>query len=340
MIKFGMTRRRLVSAAAASVLVAMPRSVGAQATPVATPVGVPVADATAFPVTITHSYGETTIPALPERIVLTSEAEGLDSLLALGVMPAGMIFSGGYIGALAPWAIQAGAEDVPLIESLAEGEIDYEAIAAAQPDLILTTWPDETIYETLSSIAPTLVIKSSDATTWQEIQRMVGEATGRSAQAEEVIAETEATIASQEERLQPYLDKQVAVAYFWFDQFFVNGKDAPIGRELAAYGMNVISPGTAAAGEIDVLSLEQINTIEDADILIAADFLPDQTAAQEANGLYRALPAVQNGSYILLPPEMAQALYIESSLSMRWAIPRLVDAVIEGAEGKGKRLGA
>ena len=102
--------------------------------------------------------------------------------------------------------------------------------------------------------------------------------------------------------------------------------------------MNVISPGTVAPGQIDALSLEQINAVADADIIAAPDFLPDQTAAQEANALFRALPAVQNGGYILLSPEMAQALYIESALSMQWGVPRLVDAVIAGAEGKGKRL--
>ena len=167
---------------------------------------------------------------------------------------------------------------------------------------------------------------------------MIGEATGRAAQAEQVIAETESLMASQEERLQPYLDQRVAVAYFWFDQYLVNGQDAPIGRILAAYGMDVISPGTAAPGDIDMLSLEQINAVADADIIIAPDFLPEQTAAQEANALFRALPAVQNGGYMLLSPEMAQALYIESALSMQWGVPRLVDAVIEGAGGKGKRL--
>ncbi len=323
-----------MAAAAAVALVGPPRATGAQGTPVATP----VADASAFPVTISHDFGETTIPALPERIVVTNQAEGLDSLLALDVLPVGMVPGRAYIEGLAPWAIAAGAEEVPLIPGTAEGELDFEAITAARPDLILTSWPDDTTYQTLSSIAPTLVFKNSDATTWQDVQRLIGEATGRGSQAERVIAETEALVASQAERLQPYLEKQVAVAYFWFDQFLVNGKDAPIGRILARYGMDVISPGTVAPGEIDMLSLEQINAVADADIIIAPDFLPDQTAAQEANALFRALPAVQNGGYLLLSPEMAQALYIESALSTQWGVPRLVDAVIEGAEGKGKRL--
>lgn len=220
----------------------------------------------------------------------------------------------------------------------AEGKLDFEAITAARPDLIVTSWPDDATYQTLSSIAPTLVFKNSDATTWQDMQRLVGEATRRSAQAEQVIAGTEALVASQAERLQPYLDTKVAGAYFWIDQFFVNGKDAPIGRILASYGLDVISPGTAAPRAIDALSLERINAGADADIIIAPDFLPGQTAASEGNALCRALPAVQNGGYMLLSPEMARALHIESALSTQWGVPRLADAVIEGAAGKGKRM--
>lgn len=88
-----------------------------------------------------------------------------------------------------------------------------------------------------------------------------------------------------------------------------------------------------------MLSLEQINVVDGAEVIIAADFLPDQTAAQEANASFRALPAMQRGGYILLPPEMAQALYLESSLSTQWAVPRLVDAVIAGVERQGQAAG-
>jgi hypothetical protein len=36
-----------------------------------------------------------------------------------------------------------------------------------------------------------------------------------------------------------------------------------------------------------------------------------------------------------LSRDEAQAHYLESSLSQRWVIPRLVDAVIAGAKGEG-----
>lgn len=39
-----------------------------------------------------------------------------------------------------------------------------------------------------------------------------------------------------------------------------------------------------------------------------------------------------------LPLEIAEAGYLESTLSVRWVVPKLVEAVIEAAEGRGKRL--
>ena len=144
-----LTRRRLLAAAVALALAGGSRLAGARGTPVAAP----AADASAFPVTISHDCGEPTIPALPRRIVVTNQAEGHDSLLALGALPVGMVKGRGSI--------------------------------------------------------------------------------------------------------------------------------------------------------IDALSLEQSNAVADANTIIAPDYLPDQTA-------------VQRGGYMLLPPEMAQALYIESALSAEW----------------------
>ena len=111
-----LTRRRLMAAAGLLALAGAPRLAGAQGTPVATP----AADASAFPVTISHDFGETTIPKPPERIVVTEQGEGLDSLLALGVPPTGMVMGRNYIEGLAPWAIAAGAEDVPIIGEMVE----------------------------------------------------------------------------------------------------------------------------------------------------------------------------------------------------------------------------
>ncbi len=327
----GVSRRRLVLAALAVALT--PRlSMAQEATPRA-------ATASGFPVTITHALGETTIPAAPKRIVSTDMNEVVDSLLAIGLQPVYYGLSGGYIDGVPTWVMEAGLDPEIPFDRIARFELDPERVLAMNPDLILGTWIEEDLYDQLSGIAPTLVVKASDATTWQEVQRMVGMATGREAEAEAAIAETEALLAAQQERLAPYLDKTVAIAYDFFDELYINGETAPIGRVLHDFGMTVVSPDTAAEGDIDVVSLEQTNLLSDADIIITPEFIEGDVAKLEANPLFRLLPAVQTGGYMPLSREDAQALYLESSLSYRWAIPRLVDAVIAAAEGKGNKLG-
>ncbi len=76
------------------------------------------------------------------------------------------------------------------------------------------------------------------------MQRTIGQATGRVEEAEAAIAETEAIMAEQGARLEPYLEMPVAVAYEFFGEFSINGKTAPIGRVLHNFGMTVVSPDT------------------------------------------------------------------------------------------------
>lgn len=299
----------------------------------------PAATPSVFPRTVTHASGETVIPAPPQRIVTTNENEPLDSLLALGLEPVLISVGGGYGGGgIAPWAVAAGADQLP---SFAAADLflpDPERFAAATPDLILGTWLEPESYEQLSGIAPTINLKYSEATTWDEIQRLVGEATGRDAEAAAVIEETEQVMAAACEELQPLAGTRVAVGYAWSDSFLVNGENAQLGRLLSECGLDVVSPPTEPAGGIATLSLEQMQAVADADILLSLAFDPAAIAEQEASPLFRTLPAVREGRYVVLSPEMAQAFYMESALSLQWAVPQVVDAVEQAAAGEGDRL--
>ena len=62
------------------------------------------AAAGAFPVTIEHKFGETTIDSEPKRIVVVGLREQ-DALLALGIVPVGTTeWYGEHPGAIFPWA--------------------------------------------------------------------------------------------------------------------------------------------------------------------------------------------------------------------------------------------
>ena len=54
----------------------------------------------AFPVTIEHKFGSTTIPAPPKRVVTVGDE---DIAVALGITPVGIVRNTSYDSGLAPW---------------------------------------------------------------------------------------------------------------------------------------------------------------------------------------------------------------------------------------------
>ena len=289
----------------------------------------------AFPVIIEHPLGETTIPAQPQRIVTTNDTEPLDCLLAMGVKPVLYGFTDGYgLGGLTPWVEAIGVSGVESFDNL-ERQVDLELIAAGQPDLILDTWTAKDVYQQMSAIAPTLVIKNDDNVPWQDVQRMVGLATGYEQAAEDAIADTEAIIPEQAARVAQFADLTVIIAYQFFDELLINGAQVAIGRLIEQLGLTVEAPDPA---NITFLSLEQWQSVDGPDLIISPEFFGEDIAKQEESPLFRSLPAVRNGHYVVLPVEVSQAAYLESTLSVRWVLPNLADAIIEAAEGRGRQL--
>lgn len=102
--------------------------------------------------TIEHAMGTTEIKGEPKRIVILTN-EGTEALLELGVKPVGAVKS--WTGN--PWYkhIEKEMEGVQNLGD--ESQVNIEAIAAAQPDLIIgNKMRHEKIYDQLSKIAPTV----------------------------------------------------------------------------------------------------------------------------------------------------------------------------------------
>ncbi|CCG05702.1 ABC transporter substrate-binding protein [Blastococcus saxobsidens] len=139
----------------------------------------------AEPRLVEHAMGATEVPADPERVVVL-DTPHLDTALSLGVTPVGSVQSSvaeglpGYLGDRTE-----GIEIVGTIE-----EPDLEAIAALDPDLILSSQVrHEQIYDQLSQIAPTVFTDYEEG--WQAIFDTSAEALGLAEEGEQALAEYE-----------------------------------------------------------------------------------------------------------------------------------------------------
>ncbi|MEM8534821.1 MAG: ABC transporter substrate-binding protein [Chloroflexota bacterium] len=104
-----------------------------------------------------HAAGETCVPENPQRIVTTQDQNALLPLLELDVKPIG---STGLLQTDGTHIFRRVADfDTADIEFVGDyGEPNLESIAALQPDLIIGSPFQSDIYDSLSAIAPTVLI--------------------------------------------------------------------------------------------------------------------------------------------------------------------------------------
>jgi iron complex transport system substrate-binding protein len=139
-----------------------------------------------FPRTVGHFGGSTEIPAEPKKIVVIATGQ-LDAALTLGVVPTGVAYGDG--AALVPDYISFSFPQYAdrmdrFVDVGNRQEVDIEAIAAIEPDLILANKAgSEDIYSTLSTIAPT-VLTEGTGVNWKQDFLLLADALGRTEQAQ------------------------------------------------------------------------------------------------------------------------------------------------------------
>jgi iron complex transport system substrate-binding protein len=137
------------------------------------------------PLTITHAFGETTIPEPPKRVV-SAGFTGQDDLLALGIVPVAVTaWFGDQPFGVWPWAQPKLGNAKPVVLNLDNG-IQVNQIAGLKPDLIVATDAglDQDTYQKLAAIAPTLAQSDGDAffEPWKDQAKAIGQAVYQSGQ--------------------------------------------------------------------------------------------------------------------------------------------------------------
>ncbi|WOF21588.1 iron-siderophore ABC transporter substrate-binding protein [Microbacterium betulae] len=306
------------------------------------------ADDAAFPVTVQHALGETTIDSAPENVT-TIGWGNQDVALALGVAPVGVSdqtwsFDATEGAGLYEWTTQAyeelGAAE-PTVFDETDG-LDFEAIADTAPDVILAAYSGltEDEYATLSEIAPTVAYPGIPwGTTWREAIELDSQALGLAAEGEDLVADLDAQLAEAVAAAPDLEGKSfafISATASDLSSIYVYTPIDPRVGFLTDLGLEV-PESVATLGEENegqfygVVSAENIDLLSDVDVLVSYgdDSLTD---ALQADALLSTLPSVQNGAVVTLGiGEGLSAAATQTALSIPWSIDDYVAALEDAA---------
>ena len=241
---------------------------------------------------VQHAMGETAVPANPERVVVLDTQE-LDAAVSLGITPVGAVRTD--VGTDFPSYLRDVVEQTQNVGTIQTP--DLEAIAALEPDLILSSkLRHEAIYADLAQIAPTVFAeRTGDA--WKDNLLLYARALGKEQEAERTLAEYERRATELGEQLGNPRETTVSVVRFLPGEIRLYGPKSFSGTVLEDVGL-ARPQVVMETDEIAVnVSLEQLGQA-DADVIYVTTYGPEQDTQQRealAGPLWNSLEAVRNG---------------------------------------------
>ncbi len=330
-----MRTSRLLAAAGTAAALAL--SLAACATPAAdsgSDAGSNPADDSAFPVTIEHVYGETTIETKPERVATIAWANH-EVPLALGIVPVGMskaTWGDDDDNGILPWVEEKldelGGEE-PVLFDESDG-IDYEAVADTNPDVILASYSGltEEEYDTLSKIAPVVAYPEvAWGTPVDEMIEMNSKALGLEEEGDALIEELHADADAALEENSVLKDKKVLFAYVDPSDLSQVGYYTAIDTRPGYLHDDLGLPLPAIVEENAdsdqfylSVSSEEADVFSDVDVFVTYG---DESliATLQADPLLSKIPAIAEGRIAILPDATPIAASANPSpLSIPWGL--------------------
>ncbi|AMY68754.1 iron-siderophore ABC transporter substrate-binding protein [Frigidibacter mobilis] len=297
-----------------------------------------------FPLTIEHAFGTTTIPDRPVRVATVAWANH-EVPLALGVVPVGFAranFGDDDGDGVLPWVAERlaelGAETPPLFD---EGDgIDFEAVAATRPDVILAAYSglSQAEYDTLSEIAPVVPYRTAPwATDWREMIRLNGTAIGKAAEGEALIGRIEAEIAEVAAR-HPEIGGKSAMFVTHLDirdlsiiRFYTaNDTRVKFFEDLGMVSPASVREASGGGGFSGEMSAERIDAFDDVDIVVTYGGAALFDSVRK-NLLTSRMKTVETGAVVLLGNDPIGTAANPTPLSISWVLEEYAALLAEAA---------
>lgn len=237
--------------------------------------------------TITHEVGKTKVPEKPKKVVAL-EFSFVDALDELGITPVGIAQENktdvsGLLG-----------KDISFTEVGTRQQPNLEVISSLQPDLIIGDFNrHKGIYKQLQEIAPTIILKSRNATYEENIDsfKTIAEAVGKTKQMDDRLALHEERLEAAKKKVDPKDDRKVMVGVFRADSLTAHGETSFDGELLEKIGIE--NAVTKTAEPTVTITLEQM-VKWDPDVIFMAEADPKLLKEWKNNPLWNQITAVKN----------------------------------------------
>lgn len=297
----------------------------------------------AYPVTVQHMYGETTLDAEPERVA-TWGASVTDAVLALGVMPVAIASStyGGGDDSMYPWIADAidelGGEPPVLMDDVL-GPLSVEKLLATDPDVLLAPHSGltEAEYDAVTQAGVPVIAPPEQlwSTPWRDAITITGEALGRSDEARELVDELDRQVVRAGQEHPQFDDKTIAYVSEAEDVYYLLLPSDPRVEILENLGFTSDPSVTELASDDSTFS----TTVSSENISgIDADIVFTQVDTDEAlrefldSPVSRQIPAVAGGAVAGFVGQEAGAAIGPTALSIPFFLPTLVDGLSQAVE--------
>lgn len=273
--------------------------------------------------TVNTVMGDIEIPADPQRVVVNWYLGDVFAL-ELNVV--------GYFG----WEHEAMPFYDKLTSTAKIENWEPEDVMKVDPDLIITYSEDD--FSKFNKIAPVLVIPESDITILERV-KIIGEATGHTAQAEAVVQNFETKLADAKEKLQDdaYKDKTFSINEDWGSGSY------GVYYETGSRGGNLIYDylGLKKPDKLEKLIEETGEGRGGLSYEVAAEYfgdymiwfrpydsVEDVPSEYETTEIWKTIPAVQEGKVVTVPGKMSGMFYYSDILCLTAQLDYILDGLI------------
>ncbi|MFI6866933.1 ABC transporter substrate-binding protein [Nocardia sp. NPDC050406] len=289
-------------------------------------------EAGAYPVTVEHRFGATTIEQAPKRIAVVGYADD-EYVLAFGAVP--VLTRKWFNDQVEDWKVPYLQGKSQNLVDLGSAAIPVEKVVAAKPDLIIgvNSAMTQQDYDSLSKIAPVIAPRAGYidyGMPWQDKTRQIGAALGQPAKAEQLIGEVEAKFTAVRAAHPEWAGRTAAVATYSNGQPRVFGREDGRSRFFQNLGFRTPTEYDALTGDkffVDV-SLENARLL-DQDLLIwdQLSYTAGGRPTITGNPSLAVLAAMRENRAIYLENSVEKAFGWQTILSIPVALDGIVPLI-------------